>query len=129
MGAILVGTVIGLAFGVLYILIPSAVYHVRARKILRRAEEAEKQGDLQNAITHYKQLILAGAANEKEVPTWLAHLQAVYQKQGSQPKTDEVMEAHKTIVDIWKSKMSGSEKKRLHRAAIDGMKAKLDALP
>jgi hypothetical protein len=59
----------------------------------------------------------------------LAHLQAVYQKQGSQPKTDEVMEAHKTIVDIWKSKMSGSEKKRLHRAAIDGMKAKLDALP
>ena len=129
MGAILVGTVIGLAFGVLYILIPSAVYHVRARKILRQAEEAEKQGDLQNTITHYKKLILAVAANEKEVPMWLARLEAVYQKQGSQPKTDEVMGAHKTIVDIWKSKMSGSEKKRLHKIALDGMKAKLEALP
>jgi hypothetical protein len=60
---------------------------------------------------------------------WLARLEAVYNKQGIQPKTDAVIEAHKTIVDIWKSKMSGLEKKRLHKTAIEGMAATLEALP
>ena len=120
---------IGFVIVIILTVVRTAVSSAKARKILRQAEESEKQGDLQNAATHYKRLILAVAANEKEVPMWLARLEAVYKKQGSQPKTDEIMEAHKTIVDIWKSKMSTSEKRRLRKAAIEGMKAKMEALP
>jgi hypothetical protein len=120
---------IGLVIVIILTLVRIAISSAKARRILRQAEEAEKQGDLQNAAKHYKDLILAVAANEKEVPVWLARLEAVYEKQGRQMKTDEIMNAHKTIVDIWKSKMSNSEKRRLHRVAIEGMKSKLEALP
>jgi hypothetical protein len=48
---------------------------------------------------------------------------------GVEAKTDELLQAHKVILDIWKSKIPASEKNELHKSAMEGLKIKLDALP
>jgi len=125
----LVFFVFGLVLLIVMIGIRYAVSSAKARKILHQAEELEKQGNFQDAATHYKKLILAVAANEQEVPMWLGRLNAVYEKMGIQAKTEEVVQTHKTIVDIWKSKMSDSEKRNLNKSAMESLKTQLDALP
>jgi hypothetical protein len=119
----------GLLIGIIIIVIRISISCTRARKILRQAEDSEKRGDLQNAAARYKSLIFAVAANEQEVPIWLSRLEAVYRKQGRELQTDEILDAHRIIVDIRKSRMSPEEKKRLNKAALEGMKARLEAIP
>lgn len=119
---------IGLIIGIIIIVTRISISCTRARQILRQAEDSEKRGDLQHAAAHYKRLILAVAANEQEVPMWLSRLEAVYRKQGRELKTGEILDAHRIIVDIRKSKMSCEEKKRLNKAAMEGMKARLEAV-
>ena len=101
----------------------------KARGILRQAEAAEGRGDLPAAARYYKDLILAVAANEKEVPVWLERLRGVYEKMSVKANTDEVFQAHRVIVDIWKSKMGDSEKRSMHRSAMEGLRSALSLLP
>ncbi len=120
-----IGTVIGLIIAA----IRTSISCAGARKLLQKAEDAESTGNLDEAITQYKALLLAVAANKTEVPQWLARLEGVYHKKQLSVDTSDVLVAHETIVDIWGSKMSVGEKKRLHEEALHGMKARLDALP
>jgi len=103
--------------------------YLREWKILRLAEESEKTGDLQNAAKQYKRLILARVLNEEKVRMGLARLEAIYKRLGVEARTDEVLQAHKTILDLSKSKIPTSEKNDLHKSAMDSLKSQLDALP
>jgi hypothetical protein len=120
---------IGLVLVIVIMAIRMAAASAKARKLLQQAEEAERQGDLPGAAAHYKKLALAVAANGKEFPMWLGRLTGIYGKMGVSAPTDGILEAHRAILDIWKSKMSDSEKKRLHRTAMESLRTQLDALP
>jgi ABC-type transport system involved in Fe-S cluster assembly fused permease/ATPase subunit len=120
---------IGLVIVVIATVIRTAISCAGARKLLRQAEAAESVGNLDEALTQYKALLLAVAANKEEVPKWLARIEGVYKKKEVAVDTSDVLAAHKTIADIWDSKMSDGEKNRLHKEALQGMKVKLDALP
>jgi hypothetical protein len=103
--------------------------YLREWKIFRQAEESEKTGDLQNAAKQYKRFILARVLDGEKVRMGLARLESVYKRMGVEAKTDELLQAHKVILDIWKSKIPASEKNELHKSAMEGLKIKLDALP
>lgn len=120
---------IGMVILIIIVVIKTAVSCAGARKLLRQAESAESAGNLDEAVTQYKALLLAVAANKEEVPQWLSRLEGVYKKKQIDVDTSAVLAAHKTIADIWDSKMSDGEKNRLHKEALQGMKVKLDALP
>jgi hypothetical protein len=100
-----------------------------ADEMLCQAEAAESAGNLDEAVTQYQALLHALAANKEQFPQFLERLEGVYKKKEVPVDTSDVLSVHKTIVDIWDSKMTGREKNRLYKEALQGMKVKLDALP
>ena len=125
------GAIWGVGIVIVFIIISirTAVSSAGARKLLRKAEAAEAAGELAEAIKHYKDLLLAVAANEDEFPVLLSKLEDLYRRKSVLIDSSDILAAHKVFSEIWGSKMSDGEKRRLHNETYDGVKAKLDALP
>lgn len=122
MAEMLLFTVVGIVIGSIGLAIRTARRSAAARNLLRQAEAAAASGDWAAADTHYRQLIVAVAGNKDEVPRWLARLEEAGRQAGRPVDSAGVLAAQQAIVDIWASRMSDGEKRKLHGRAVEGLK-------